>query len=106
MLIVAGTITFDPSHQDRMVEAAGVVAAATREESGCISYEFFTDLTTPGRLHLFEEWDHEDSLVAHFETPHLKAFYEVMQSSGLLERNINRYYVSSWGANHPGKGLL
>lgn len=103
MLIVSGTITFDPANQDQMVAAAGTVAEATRAESGCISYEFFADLTTPGRLHLFEEWEDEDSLLAHFETDHLAAFYQVMQASGLESRNINRYYVSSWGPNRPGK---
>lgn len=103
MLIVAGAITFDPAHQDRMVEAAKVVAAETRKESGCISYEFFADLTTPGRFHLFEEWEDEASLLAHFETAHLAAFYEVMQASGLESRTINRYHVSSWGPNRPGR---
>ena len=102
MLIVAGTITFEAEHQDRMVVAARVVAEATRAENGCISYEFFSDLTEPGRFLLFEEWETEQDLLAHFETEHLAAFYQVMTSSGLGERKINRYYVSSHGPNRPG----
>ena len=102
MLVVAGTITFNPTHQDQMAEAAQVVVAATRSEAGCISYEFFADLTTRGRFHLFEEWEDEASLLAHFETPHLAAFYEVMQASGLEARDITRYYVASHGPNRPG----
>ena len=101
MLVVAGTITFDPAHQDRMAEAAQVVVAATRREPGCISYEFFSDLSTSGRFHLFEEWEDEASLLAHFETEHLAAFYEVMQASGLKTRDITRYHVSSHGPNRP-----
>jgi quinol monooxygenase YgiN len=101
MLVVAGTITFDPAHQDRMAEAAQVVVAATRSEAGCISYEFFADLTAPGRFHLFEEWEDEASLLAHFETEHLAAFYKVMQASGLKTRDITRYHVSSHGPNRP-----
>lgn len=99
MLVVAGTITFDPANQERMVEAATTVAAATRDESGCISYEFYADLNRAGRFHLFEEWEDEASLLAHFETDHLAAFYEVMKSSGLETRDINRYYISSHGPN-------
>ncbi|MEE8332175.1 MAG: antibiotic biosynthesis monooxygenase [Acidimicrobiia bacterium] len=53
MIIVA--ITFDAANQEVVVAAAQNVAAATRAEDGCISYEFFADLTEPGRLHLFEE---------------------------------------------------
>jgi quinol monooxygenase YgiN len=101
MLIVAGTIAFDPAHHDAMVEAAQAVTAATRREAGCMSYEFFADLTTKGRLLLFEEWEDEASLLAHFETPHLADFYEVLQASGLSSRDINRYYVSSYGPNRP-----
>jgi len=102
MLIVAGTITFDPGHQQEMIDAARAVAVETRKESGCMSYEFFSDLTTPGRLHLFEEWEDEASLLAHFETPHLAAFYAILQASGLASRDVNRYYVSSYGPNRPG----
>lgn len=101
MLVVAGTITFDPEHQDAMIEAAHAVAEATRHEDGCISYEFFRDLSNPGRFHLFEEWEDEPSLLAHFETDHLAVFYKVLQASGVAERSINRYYVSSHGPNRP-----
>jgi len=101
MLIVSGTITFDSAHQGRMIEAAQKVAEATRSEAGCISYEFFADLTRSGRFHLFEEWENEAALLTHFETEHLAAFYDVMQSSGLESRDINRYYVSSHGPNRP-----
>lgn len=101
MLIIAGTVTFEPSSQDRMIEAAGVVAEETRKEAGCMSYEFFADLTQPGRFLLFEEWEDEASLLAHFETPHLAAFYEALQSSGVISRDITRYYVSSYGPNRP-----
>ncbi len=101
MLVVAGTITFDPAHQEQMVEAANRVTAVTRAEEGCISYEFFADLNQPGRFHLFEEWEEEEHLLAHFEAPHLAEFFEVMQAYGLASRDITRYYVSSHGPNRP-----
>jgi quinol monooxygenase YgiN len=104
MLIVAGTITFDPVHQQEMVDAAHVVAEETRKEAGCMSYEFFADLSTPGRFHLFEEWEDEAALLTHLETEHLATFYGVLQASGLASRDINRYYVSSYGPNRPGPG--
>jgi len=57
MVVVAGTITFDPARHQAMIAAARRVEERTRAEDGCISYEFFADLTEPGRLHLFEEWE-------------------------------------------------
>jgi quinol monooxygenase YgiN len=101
MLIVAGTITFDPAQQEAMAAAVQRVAKATRAEDGCISYEFFADLEEKGRLHLFEEWEEEHHLLAHFEAPHFKAFSSELAAVGVLSRDITRYHVSSHGPNRP-----
>ena len=93
MLVVAGTVTYDPTHQEDVVAGAARVAKHTRAEEGCLSYEFFADLSGPGRLLVFEEWEEERHLVAHLETQHLADFRVVLQSAGLRSRDINRYYV-------------
>ena len=95
MLVVAGTITYDPAYQQEVIAAADRVAALTRLEEGCLSYEFFADLMAPGRIHVFEEWEEEHHLEAHLQTAHLVEFSEVLRSSGLESRDINRYFVSS-----------
>ena len=99
MIIVAGTITFDPANQETVVAAAQKVATATRAEDGCISYEFFADLVQPGRLHLFEEWEEESHLLAHFEEPHFLEYGAVLAGADLRSRDITRYHVSSHGPN-------
>lgn len=101
MIVVAGTITFDPAQQSAVVAAARQVVGATRAEDGCISYEVFADLVDEGRVHLFEEWEEEHHLLAHFETPHFEEFSRALQAVGILSRDINRYYVSSHGPNRP-----
>lgn len=101
MIVVAGTITFDPEHHGDMVTAANRVAEVTRTEQGCISYEFFADLNEPGRLHLFEEWKSVADLERHLEEPHLTDFYSALQASGVRTRDITRYQVSSHGPNRP-----
>jgi quinol monooxygenase YgiN len=101
MLVVAGTITYDPTNQQNVVAAAVRVAESTRLEEGCLSYEFFADLTMLGRIHVFEEWEQEHHLIAHLETSHLAEFSAVLQSAGMRDRNINRYYVSGAVQNRP-----
>ena len=101
MIVVAGTITYDPTHQQDVIAGALRVAEATRTEEGCRSYEFFADLARPGRLLVFEEWEEESHLVAHLETQHLADFGVVLQSAGLQSRDINRYYVSGVVPNRP-----
>jgi quinol monooxygenase YgiN len=101
VLVVAGTITFDPAHQEDVIEAACRVVEATRQEAGCLSYEFFADLIEPGRLIVFEEWEEESHLLDHLETPHLAEFRKALQACGMKSRDIRRYYVSSVGPNSP-----
>jgi len=99
MLVVAGTIEFDPADQEAVVAVAQQASIATRAEVGCISYEFFADLAGNGRLHVFEEWEEERHLLAHFETPHFVAYAAELEAIGLRSRDITRYYVSSHGPN-------
>ena len=94
MLVVAGTITFDPANHQDMVDAAVATALASRTEEGCVSYEFFADVSQPGRLLVFEEWEEERHLLAHFKTSHFADFHSVLQASGPRSRDVNRYYVS------------
>lgn len=101
MLVVAGTITFDPSHHEAVVDAARRVAEMTRLEAGCTSYEFFGDLSQRGRLLVFEEWDEEAQLLEHLETDHVAEFYAVLQSSDIQSRDIRRYHVSRSEPNRP-----
>lgn len=101
MLIVAGTITFDPAHQEDIVAAAHRVTGPTREEEGCLSYEIFADLSGPGRLHVFEQWEEEHHWAAHLETPHFTEYAAFLQSCGLRTRDFSRYYVSKVVPNRP-----
>ena len=102
MIIVAGTVTFDPVPTEALVAAVHTVSEATRSENGCISYEFFADLTRPGRLHLLEQWEEERHLSPHFETRHLADFYQQPPAAGPASRVITRYQVSSHGPNQDG----
>ena len=76
MIVVAGTFEFDADHQEAIVAAASVMREATLREAGCITYEFFRDLTADGRLAVIEEWETADHLAAHFDTDHMAVTIE------------------------------
>ena len=97
MLVIAGHVRIDPARRDAAIEAARAVMAATRQEPGCRSYVFSSDLADPGLFRLFEEWDSQEALDAHFQTPHMATFQAAMGGLGLQEMQIQRYEVSSVG---------
>lgn len=95
MLIIAGTITFDPAHTDTLVPAVAAMVAATLQEEGCQDYNFSIDPTDPSTVRVFEIWDSQEHLDAHFQTPHMAAFQQAIANVGLSGRNLAKYQISS-----------
>jgi quinol monooxygenase YgiN len=95
MLVIAGTIRIDPAKLPEATPAAAEVMEATRAESGCISYTFSADLVEPGLIHVFEEWQSQDALDAHFKAPHMAKFQQAMAGFGIQGIQLHRYEVSA-----------
>ena len=95
MILIAGKIQVRPERRDEAQRAALAMVEATRREAGCISYAFSADLVDPGPFFLFEEWESDAALAAHFQTEHMARFQQ--QVPGLVAGPpvIKRYVVES-----------
>lgn len=91
MLLIAGTIRVQAEDQDAAAAAMAVMMAETVKEAGCVSYDFSSDFSDPSLFHLFEEWESEEHLKAHFEAPHMGEFRATMGELGPMERNLHTY---------------
>ena len=65
MIVLAGTIAFDPERFDDMLAAVAIVVEATRVEEGCLEYVIAADPLVAGQLNLFERWESDEHLGAH-----------------------------------------
>jgi quinol monooxygenase YgiN len=97
MLVIAGEIEIDPANRDKAIAAALRVMEETRREPGCISYTFSGDFADLGRVRVFEEWESQAALDAHFASPHMAAFQAAVGGLGVKRVAIQRYEVSSVG---------
>ena len=97
MLVIAGRIRLDPAKRSDAIAAAREMMTDTHREDGCISYTFSADLSDEGVFHVFEEWESQEALDAHFKTPHMALFQGLMPGFGLKEMKVQRYEVSSVG---------
>lgn len=97
MLVIAGTISIDPEKREAAVAAALEMMEATLEEPGCISYSFSGDLTDPGGFRIFEEWESQEALDAHFASPHMAVFQGRVGGFGLRDMKVQRYEIASVG---------
>lgn len=96
-LVIAAVIRIDPAHTEAASAAAIEMMRETRKEPGCISYTFSADLEEAGAFRLFEEWESQAALDAHFEAPHMAAFRGKVGGLGVREMSVQKYQIESVG---------
>ncbi|MCX6469772.1 MAG: putative quinol monooxygenase [Corynebacteriales bacterium] len=72
-LHVVATIPAKPGFEKEVGDALAELAAATREEAGCISYDLYESQAEPGTFVTVELWKAQSDLDAHMASPHLTA---------------------------------
>ena len=98
MLIVAGTIAFDPTKQAAADAAFEKMRAATLGEPGCIEYQAYRDRSQPGVVFMFEQWQSQDALSAHFATAHMAEFGKAIGALGVMRMDVSKYEVTAQGS--------
>lgn len=97
MLIVAGAITLDPAKRDEADAAFEKMRTATLEEPGCIEYQAYSGRNDPGTVFMFEKWQDQAALDAHFASPHMAEFGAALGGLGVTGMDVKKYEVSSEG---------
>lgn len=77
-LRVVATIPIQPEGVAAAGPALAELAAASREEEGCLGYEVFASSSVPGTFVTIEEWRAADDMTAHMGTPHVAKAFEVL----------------------------
>jgi quinol monooxygenase YgiN len=95
MLLIAGTVKVKPETRAEAAQAALTMAKATQGEAGCVSYGFYAALEDPNTFLIFEQWESEAALAAHFQTPHMATFNQLIPRFLAAPPSIDRYEVSA-----------
>ena len=91
MIIVAGTITVDPSDMDTYREVSAPMIEATLAEDGCHTYNFAQSVVDPSEIRIFELWESKEALEAHFVAPHMQTFQQAIGQLKIGNRNLAIY---------------
>ena len=76
VIIIAGSLSFDPSDRDDVLASLAEVTEASRRDAGCLEYFWGEDLEAPNTFRFFECWESQELLDAHLAQPHEVAFGE------------------------------
>jgi quinol monooxygenase YgiN len=92
-VVISGEIDLAPDAREKaLLEAVPLIEAALAER-GCRHYAWSADLSRPGRVNVFEEWDSEADLIAHLAAePYLKMAGH-LASVGILGAVTRKYRV-------------
>lgn len=92
-IVISGEIDLDPAAREQALLDARPLIEAALAEKGCIHYAWGADLSLPGRVHVFEEWDTEQDLAVHFAgQPYLKMSGH-LGAVGIKAANTRKYRV-------------
>ena len=93
MILVAGTIDVDPERRAEALEAGKPHVAGTRTQKGCVAYVWSADPTVEGRIVVYEHWESEADLAAHFKNEHYLNMRETIGSFGLRGFDVSKFRV-------------
>ena len=105
MIIIAGTIDFDPEQREPALAAAEELIGATREQSGCLDYAWMPDGVTPGRVYVFERWEDQASLQGHFDGPFYTDMRAILGGFGRIATDIWKYHPDQVQRVYDSKGV-
>ena len=91
MIIVAGTFRVPEERMDELLPLARATLAATRQETGCITYSFAFDVEDRGLIRVYEEWRGRTDLDRHLRQPHMGPWRAKLAEIGVSGRSLKAY---------------
>lgn len=74
MKIITVFFSAKPERRTEVIQLCKSMINPSRNEPGCISYNFYQDLSDENKFFFFEEWKDQQAIDAHVKTNHYKEF--------------------------------
>lgn len=91
MIIVVGEARFAPGELPRLRTALEMLAAASRQEPGCLHFSLAYDALDPNLLIISHRWTDEHSMGQHYRAPHVLQLNDLIEESKIEALSIKAY---------------
>jgi len=91
MIIIAGTVEVDPAQREAALKAGLPHMQATRAQKGCLHYVWTADPLVEGRIYVYEQWEDQTALEAHFAGPHYLGMRNTIAEYGLRGADVSKH---------------
>jgi quinol monooxygenase YgiN len=92
-VVIAGTVDVAPEKRDQAIRDAKPLIDEALGEPGCVAYEWTFDPFDAGRIHVFEEWESEQTLSVHLRAPSYLNMLAHLGSVGILAALTRKYRI-------------
>jgi quinol monooxygenase YgiN len=95
MIVVVGRVQTDAVKRAELIRVGQTVAAASRQEPGCITYRLYEDTERENAFMFVEEWESDDALRQHFASPHIAVFLEAIRATIVAPPDVKFHTIAS-----------
>lgn len=97
LIAVEAAITIaDPSTRQALIERSVPIQQATRDdEPGCIVYCFAADPCQDDLIQVYELWESEETLQAHFDHPNYHDMRDMLGAGGLVSAVSRKHRIDA-----------
>jgi len=92
-VIIAGTVDVAAEQRDQAIRAAKPLIDEALAEPGCVAYEWTFDPFDAGRIHVFEQWESEETLSEHLKAPSYLNMLAHLGQVGITAAVTRKYRV-------------
>lgn len=71
-ITVIARIKAKPENVEKVIDLMDNLVRLTRQEEGCLNYDFHSDLEDPTLFYMHENWANAEALAKHFEQSYMK----------------------------------
>jgi quinol monooxygenase YgiN len=103
-ILIAAQIDVDPERRAEALVSGRKWIDGALAQPGCIHYDWSADLSNPARINVFEEWESEAALAAHFAGPEYTGMLGHIGSFGLSGAASMKYRVDAEGPVYNAEG--
>jgi quinol monooxygenase YgiN len=95
MIIVSGTLKTTDERLDALAAPMSALIETTRGEAGCLVYAFARDVSEPGLVRIYEEWESREALAAHSKAAHVASWHAALAGAGGADVALQLVEVAS-----------
>lgn len=95
MIIIHGKAPINPDKREEAKAIMKTMMDATLQEDGCITYQFLFNPWDDAQVQIFEEWETQADLDAHFQTEHMATFRKALPAVVTGSFSLKHYIVDT-----------